>query len=106
VVIKAQVLSGGRGLGTFKSGFKGGVHMVTKPAQAKEFASHMLGQELVTYQNPQGILCNKVLLMERMYMRREMYLSILMDRTSQGYVPNEGLLFHLISHISQCFTHF
>jgi len=84
VVIKAQVLSGGRGLGSFKNGFKGGVHMLTKPEQAKEIAAQMLGQELVTKQAPNGRICNKVLLMERMYMRREMYLSILMDRESQG----------------------
>lgn len=84
VVIKAQVLSGGRGLGTFKNGFKGGVHMVTKPNQAKEFAEQMLGQELVTKQAPKGIMCSKVFLMERMYIRQEMYLSILMDRASQG----------------------
>uniref|UniRef100_A0A6T6HZE5 Succinate--CoA ligase [ADP-forming] subunit beta, mitochondrial n=1 Tax=Craspedostauros australis TaxID=1486917 RepID=A0A6T6HZE5_9STRA len=83
-VIKAQVLSGGRGLGTFKNGFKGGVQMVTKPGQAKDFAASMLGEELVTKQAPNGIICNKVFLMERMYMRREMYLSILMDRASQG----------------------
>jgi succinyl-CoA synthetase beta subunit len=86
VVIKAQVLSGGRGLGRFKNGFQGGVHMVTKPGQARYFAQQMLGQELVTKQAPNGILCNKVFLMERMYMRREMYLSILMDRASQGPV--------------------
>lgn len=84
VVIKAQVLSGGRGLGHFKNGFQGGVHMVTKPGMAKDFASKMLGEELVTKQAPSGIICNKVLLMERMYMRREMYLSILMDREAQG----------------------
>jgi len=84
VVIKAQVLSGGRGLGTFKNGFKGGVHMVTQSGQAAEFAKSMLGEELVTKQAPNGIICNKVFLMERMYMRREMYLSILMDRGSQG----------------------
>lgn len=58
--------------------------MVTKPGQAREFAQSMLGQELVTKQAPNGIMCNKVLLMERMYMRNEMYLSILMDRASQG----------------------
>lgn len=28
VVLKSQVLAGGRGLGTFKSGLKGGVHIV------------------------------------------------------------------------------
>lgn len=27
VVIKAQILAGGRGLGTFNNGFKGGVHL-------------------------------------------------------------------------------
>lgn len=58
--------------------------MVTRPGQAREFAEAMLGQELVTKQAPGGIICNKVFLMERMYMRREMYLSILMDRASQG----------------------
>jgi succinyl-CoA synthetase beta subunit len=84
VVIKAQVLSGGRGLGSFKNGFKGGVHMITSGQQARDFADSMLGQELVTKQAPNGIICNKVLLMERMYMRREMYLSILMDRAAQG----------------------
>lgn len=30
VVIKAQALTGGRGLGHFKNGFKGGVHVTTK----------------------------------------------------------------------------
>lgn len=83
-VIKAQVLSGGRGLGTFKNGFKGGVHFVTKPGEARELASKMLGEELVTKQAPNGIICNKVFLMERLYMRREMYLSIMMDRATQG----------------------
>ncbi|KAL7485121.1 hypothetical protein ACHAW6_010722 [Cyclotella cf. meneghiniana] len=84
VVIKAQVLSGGRGLGTFKNGFKGGVHMITRPGQALEMASKMIGQELVTKQAPNGLLCQKVFLMERMYMRNEMYISILMDRKSGG----------------------
>jgi hypothetical protein len=30
VVIKAQALTGGRGLGHFTNGFKGGVHMCTR----------------------------------------------------------------------------
>lgn len=66
VVIKAQVLSGGRGLGTFKNGFKGGVHMVTKQSDAFDFAKSMLGEELVTKQNKDGIICNKVGREERM----------------------------------------
>jgi succinyl-CoA synthetase beta subunit len=84
MVIKAQVLSGGRGLGKFKNGFEGGVHMVTQRGEAREFAFKMLGQYLVTKQQPQGVICNKVLMMERMYLRREMYLSIIMDRSCQG----------------------
>ena len=83
-VVKAQVLSGGRGLGTFKNGFKGGVHIISEPGQVKEYASQMLGQDLVTKQAPQGIPCTKVLLTQRLNVEREMYLSILMDRASQG----------------------
>jgi len=86
LVIKAQVLSGGRGLGTFKNGFYGGVHVISSPAEAKEFASQMLGQELVTKQNPKGILCNRVYLMEKMDIKNEMYLSLLMDRATGGPV--------------------
>lgn len=29
-MVKSQILAGGRGLGTFKSGLKGGVHIVKK----------------------------------------------------------------------------
>uniref|UniRef100_F0WJ84 Succinate--CoA ligase [ADP-forming] subunit beta, mitochondrial n=1 Tax=Albugo laibachii Nc14 TaxID=890382 RepID=F0WJ84_9STRA len=87
VVIKAQALTGGRGLGHFTNGFKGGVHMCTKPEDAKTFASKMIGHTLVTKQTGErGIQVAKVLLMERVYMRREMYFSILMDRASQGPV--------------------
>lgn len=87
VVIKAQALTGGRGLGHFTNGFKGGVHMVTKDGEAKNIAAKMLGETLVTKQTGErGIEVAKVFLMERIYMRREMYFSILMDRQSQGPV--------------------
>ncbi|GLE09597.1 hypothetical protein PINS_up021325 [Pythium insidiosum] len=87
VVIKAQALTGGRGLGKFKNGFQGGVHMCTSPEQAREIAKKMLGQTLVTKQTGEkGIEVAKVFLVERVYMRREMYFSILMDRASQGPV--------------------
>ncbi len=46
----------------------------------------MLGQELVTKQNPKGILCNRVYLMEKMNIKNEMYLSLLMDRGYGGPV--------------------
>ena len=86
LVLKAQVLSGGRGLGTFKNGFKGGVHMISSPEQAEDYASQMLGQELVTKQNPKGIMCNRVYLMEKMNIEKEFYLSLLMDRGYGGPV--------------------
>jgi len=85
VVIKAQVLAGGRGLGTFVNGFKGGVHMCTRPGDASKFAQNMLNNHLVTKQTTaEGVLCSKVFLMERVHMRREMYLSLMLDRESQG----------------------
>ncbi len=49
VVLKSQILAGGRGLGTFKSGLQGGVHMC-KTGEIKALAEKMLGQTLVTKQ--------------------------------------------------------
>ena len=66
--MKAQVLLGGRSLGTFKNKFKSGMHMVTKLGQAYKFAKEMLVQALVTKQAPNGMICSKVFLMEHMYM--------------------------------------
>jgi succinyl-CoA synthetase beta subunit len=37
LVVKSQILAGGRGLGTFKSGLKGGVHIV-KADQVEDIA--------------------------------------------------------------------
>lgn len=37
LVVKSQILAGGRGLGTFKNGLKGGVHIV-KSEQVEELA--------------------------------------------------------------------
>ena len=50
LVVKAQVHAGGRGKGTFKNGFKGGVHVVKSAKEAREVAEKMLGQTLVTHQ--------------------------------------------------------
>jgi len=86
-VVKAQVLSGGRGKGTFKNGFQGGVHLCTSSLEASALASKMLGQVLVTKQSgEEGKPCNKVFVGERMYFRRETYFAILMDRESCGPV--------------------
>uniref|UniRef100_A0A2K5NB68 Succinate--CoA ligase [ADP-forming] subunit beta, mitochondrial n=1 Tax=Cercocebus atys TaxID=9531 RepID=A0A2K5NB68_CERAT len=61
VVIKAQVLAGGRGKGTFESGLKGGVKIVFSPEEAKAVSSQMIGKKLFTKQtgkrqNMQSIL--------------------------------------------------
>ena len=83
VVVKAQVHAGGRGKGTFKNGFKGGVHVVKSPDEAREIASKMLGQTLVTHQTgPTGRLVNKVLLAESADIAREIYFAILLDRAT------------------------
>jgi succinyl-CoA synthetase beta subunit len=85
--MKAQVLAGGRGLGTFTNGFKGGVHTIIRPGMAAEIASKMLGHNLITKQTgAEGKRCDKVYLMQRLYMRRECYLSIMLDRGSNGPV--------------------
>lgn len=83
-VIKAQVLSGGRGLGTFSNGFEGGVHIVHTAEESHDYASKMIGNKLITKQNKSGIICNKVLLAEQVDKLREMYLSLLYDRASQA----------------------
>jgi succinyl-CoA synthetase beta subunit len=45
-----MVLTGGRGLGHFSNGFKGGVHLCSKPGDVTTFASKMLGSNLITKQ--------------------------------------------------------
>ncbi|MGH8100414.1 MAG: ADP-forming succinate--CoA ligase subunit beta [Chthoniobacterales bacterium] len=81
VVVKAQIHAGGRGKGTFANGFKGGVHVVKSPAEAREVASKMLGQILVTHQTgPAGRVVNKVLVAEAAEIAREIYFAILRDR--------------------------
>ena len=84
-VIKAQALTGGRGLGHFKSGLQGGVHMVDSEEKATELASQMIGHTLVTKQTGEaGIMCGKVFFQEKLSLAREMYFSIMMDRPTNG----------------------
>ncbi|EFW98793.1 succinyl-synthetase beta [Grosmannia clavigera kw1407] len=84
LVIKAQVLAGGRGKGTFDNGLKGGVRVIYSPTEAKMFAEQMIGHKLITKQTGAGgRLCNAVYICERKFARREFYLAILMDRATQ-----------------------
>ena len=83
IVVKAQVHAGGRGKGTFKNGFKGGVHVVKTPEAVRQVASQMLGQTLVTHQTgPDGRVVNKVLVAASADIAREIYFAILRDRAT------------------------
>src|SRR5437762_2882524 len=87
LVVKAQIHAGGRGKGTFKNGFEGGVHLSKSPAHAREIASKMLGHTLVTHQTGSaGRVVNKVLVAESAEIAREMYFAILLDRTTAAPV--------------------
>ena len=62
LVVKSQIHSGGRGKGTFKSGFQGGVKLCKSADEVFEKAKAMLGNVLVTKQTgAEGRLVNKVL---------------------------------------------
>uniref|UniRef100_A0A7R9PIP6 Succinate--CoA ligase [ADP-forming] subunit beta, mitochondrial n=1 Tax=Timema genevievae TaxID=629358 RepID=A0A7R9PIP6_TIMGE len=81
IVLKAQVLAGGRGKGHFKNGLKGGVRMVYTPEEAEELAAKMIGQLLVTKQTGEkGRLCNSVMVTERKFPRKEFYFAYMMER--------------------------
>ena len=83
LVVKAQIHAGGRGKGIFSNGFKGGVHLVKSAKDAREVASKMIGQTLVTHQTgPQGRVVKKVLVVESAQIAREIYFAILRDRAT------------------------
>jgi succinyl-CoA synthetase beta subunit len=87
LVVKAQIHAGGRGKGTFKNGFKGGVHLCDTPDQAKDIAAKMLGQVLVTHQTgPDGKEVAKVFVGEAVDIKRELYFAILLDRATSAPV--------------------
>lgn len=86
VVIKSQILAGGRGLGTFKNGFKGGVHVIPTE-KTEEYAKQMIGQILVTKQSgADGKPVNTVFIAKKMNLVNEMYFAILLDRAYGGPV--------------------
>jgi len=87
IVVKAQVHAGGRGKGSFKNGFKGGVHVRKTPDAVRDVAAKMLGQVLVTHQTgPAGRLVNKVLVAESADIAWEIYFAVLLDRATAAPV--------------------
>ncbi|XP_072438606.1 succinate--CoA ligase [GDP-forming] subunit beta, mitochondrial [Chiloscyllium punctatum] len=87
IVLKAQILAGGRGKGSFTSGLKGGVHLTKSPDEVGKLAKQMLGYNLITKQTTKdGVKVNKVMVAEALDICRETYLAILMDRAFNGPV--------------------
>ncbi len=76
VVVKAQIHAGGRGKG-------GGVKLARSGDEAAEIAGHILGMNLVTPQTgPGGRIVKRVLIEEGLDIKRELYLGLLVDRSS------------------------
>ncbi|NBR87025.1 MAG: ADP-forming succinate--CoA ligase subunit beta [Verrucomicrobia bacterium] len=83
LVVKSQIHAGGRGKGTFKSGFKGGVKLCKTAAEAKDLAAAMLGNVLVTKQTgPEGRLVSTLLVAGAPNIKKELYLAVLLDRAT------------------------
>ncbi|WP_425416710.1 ADP-forming succinate--CoA ligase subunit beta [Oricola indica] len=84
-VVKSQIHAGGRGKGKFKElgeDAKGGVRLAKSVEEVVENAREMLGNTLVTKQTgPAGKQVNRLYIEDGADIDRELYLSILIDRT-------------------------
>lgn len=76
VVVKAQVLMGGRGKA-------GGVKLFENSDDAATFAKELIGKRLISIQNPQGMIVEKILVGKTIDIAQEYYLSVLLDRNLQ-----------------------
>jgi len=75
-VVKAQIHAGGRGKG-------GGVKVVKSTQDVESEAKRMLGMQLVTHQTgPQGQRVGRVYVEEGCDIKKELYLSLLIDRAT------------------------
>ncbi|XP_070149251.1 succinate--CoA ligase [ADP-forming] subunit beta, mitochondrial-like [Polyergus mexicanus] len=87
IVLKAQVLAGGRAMGHFKDTDISGVIMCETPEQVKESASNMIGKVLITKQTgAAGKICNSVMVTARMFPRKEYYLAVMLETAFDGPV--------------------
>jgi succinyl-CoA synthetase beta subunit len=76
IVVKAQIHAGGRGKG-------GGVKIAKSADEAANLAESILGMKLVTPQTGQeGKIVRRLLIEEGLDIKRELYLSVLVDRAS------------------------
>jgi len=77
VIVKAQIHAGGRGKG-------GGVKPAENAREAESVASRILGMRLVTPQTgPEGRIVQRVLVEEALDRDRELYLGLVIDRSSE-----------------------
>jgi succinyl-CoA synthetase beta subunit len=84
-VVKSQIHAGGRGAGKFESGpnGKGGVRLAKSIEDVREAAEAMIGKTLITKQTgPAGKVVNRVYVEAGCDIKRELYLSLLIDRAT------------------------
>jgi succinyl-CoA synthetase beta subunit len=80
VVVKAQIHAGGRGKG-------GGVKLARSAEEVIQAAGQILGMTLVTHQTgPEGRLVRKLLVEQGLNIAKELYLSIIPDRSTAKIV--------------------
>ncbi|RLD98865.1 MAG: ADP-forming succinate--CoA ligase subunit beta, partial [Aquificota bacterium] len=76
-VVKAQIHAGGRGKG-------GGVKLARSLDEVEQVASQIIGMTLVTHQTgPEGKLVKKVLVEEGLNIEKELYLGMVIDRSTE-----------------------
>ncbi|MBV2234349.1 MAG: ADP-forming succinate--CoA ligase subunit beta [Sterolibacterium sp.] len=79
-VVKAQIHAGGRGKG-------GGVKVAKSLDEVRQYASEILGMQLITHQtSAQGQKVNRLLIEEGADIKKEYYLAVLTDRATQKVV--------------------
>ncbi|MGB8339031.1 MAG: ADP-forming succinate--CoA ligase subunit beta [Burkholderiales bacterium] len=76
-VVKAQIHAGGRGKG-------GGVKVAKSMDEVKQFATQILGMQLITHQTgPEGQKVRRLLIEEGADIKKELYVGMVVDRGTQ-----------------------
>jgi succinyl-CoA synthetase beta subunit len=76
-VVKAQIHAGGRGKG-------GGVKVAKSQDEVKQYASQILGMQLVTHQTgPEGQKVRRLLIEDGADIKKELYVGMVVDRVAQ-----------------------
>jgi succinyl-CoA synthetase beta subunit len=81
IAVKSQIHAGGRGKGTFKSGYQGGVKLFRTADEVLASAKAMLGNVLVTKQTgPDGRQVRRLIIAGAPNIQKELYVAVLLDR--------------------------